>query len=108
MYDFDVWDISHESMMTFIKQSRSSGNKKAEVIEKEILETICNFQSSFHSAINAFTALERKHDKVLGTIKPSGEERRLSDPIVRIIVLLKRWLPQIEQGYCMGIMDKKL
>ena len=36
-----------------------------------------------------------------------GEERRLCDHIVRVTVLLKWWLLQIEQGFYMETKDKK-
>ena len=70
-------------------------------------KSLGNIQNRFHSAVNAFTALERKHDEIVGIIKLVGEERRLRDHIVRIIVLLKVCLLQIEQGFCMGKKDKK-
>ena len=35
------------------------------------------------------------------------EETKVHKHIVRIIVLLKRWLLKIEQGICMGTKDKK-
>ena len=65
-----------------------------------------NIQNSFHSAVNSFTALERKHDEIVGTINLGVKERKLWDHI-RISVLLKRWLLQIEQGFFMGNKDKK-
>ena len=81
VYDFDAWDITHEFM---------------------IYETLSNIQNKFRSADNAFTSLERKCHEISGEFKPGKEETKLYDHIVRIIVLLKRWLLQIEQGYCMG------
>ena len=76
-------------------------------IKRKSCETFCYIQSSFYSAVNAFTALERKHDEIVGKIKRGMEDTKLHDHIVRIIVFLKRWLLQIEEGYCMGIKDKK-
>ena len=92
----------HEVMIIFMKESRSCGNKNAKMKERKIGETLGNIQNSFHSVVNAVTALERKrkHNEIVITIKPGGEERRLWDHIVRIIILLKRWLLQIEQVFC--------
>ena len=56
------------------------GNKR----EKEICETLGNIQN-----------------------KLGGEEIRLWDHIVRIIVLLDKWSLKIEQGFCMGTKDNK-
>ena len=58
-------------------------------------------------AVFLLQALEREHDKIVGTIETSEDERRLWDHIVRINILLKRWLLQIEQQFCMGTNDKK-
>ena len=66
MYDFDAWDISYEFMIAFMKYGRSGGNKKAQVLEREICETLLNIQNSFHSAVNALTTLEKKHDENSG------------------------------------------
>ena len=68
VYNFDAWDISHVFMMAFMKCKRSSGVKELNKIEIENYETFCNNQNSFHSAVNAFTALERKHDEIAGEI----------------------------------------
>ena len=68
VYDFTSCDISHEFMIAFMKRSRSSSNIKELVIEREICETLVNIQNSFHSAVNAFSALERKHEKIVGII----------------------------------------
>ena len=68
------------------------------MIERGICETLCNIQSSFYSAVTAFTTFERKHNKTVDSIKLSGKERKLWDLIVRIIV--------IEQRFCMSIKDK--
>ena len=76
-------------------------------IEREICEILCNIQNSFYSAVNAFTAFERKHDEIVGKIKPGMEDTKLQKHIVRIIVLGKRWLLQTEEGYCMGNEGKK-
>ena len=89
-YDFDAWDISCEFMTEFMNESRSSGNQKAQVIERENCKILGNIQSSFHSAVKTFTALERKCDETVGTIKSGWDERRLWDHIVRIIILLMR------------------
>ena len=51
--------------------------------------------------------MESKHNGIVGKIKPVREELKRCDHIVRIIVLLKRGLLQIEQGYCMGTEDNK-
>ena len=75
----------------FHKKSRSSCNKMTSTIEREICKTLCTIKNSFHFAVNSFTALERNHDEIVGTIKPGGEESKSWDHIVRIIVLLKRW-----------------
>ena len=107
VYVFDALDSSHEFMITFMKESRLSDNMKALMIERRICETLGKVQNSFHSAINTFAALERKHDEIVVTIKLGGEERRLCDNIVKIIVLLKSWLLNIEHGFCMGTKDKK-
>ena len=68
---------------------------------------LCIIQNSFHSSVNAFTVLERECDETVGKIKPGMEETEVHDDIVRIIVLLNRWLLQIEEGDCMGTEDKK-
>ena len=67
MYDFDAWDISHEFMI--VKDKRSINNIKTMEIESKICETLGNIWSSFHSAVNAFTALERKYYEIVGRIK---------------------------------------
>ena len=107
VYNFHSWDISHECMVAFMKHGRTTGNKNAQLLEREICETHCNIQNSFHSAVNGFTALERKQDEILGKINSGMVESKVNEHIVRIIVLLKRWLLQIEEGYCMGSKDKK-
>ena len=84
----------------------SCGYLKA-IRQRKFCEMLGNIENSFHFAVNAFTALERKHDEIVGTIKPGGEERILWDHIVRIIVILKRWLLQIELGFCLRNRDKK-
>ena len=68
MYNFVAWNISHDFMIAFMKESRSSFNKNAEMIQRKICETLVNIQNSFHSAVNAFSALERKHEKIVGII----------------------------------------
>ena len=40
-----------------------------------------NIQNSFHSAVNVFTAFERKLDEIGGTMKPGREEKTLWDDI---------------------------
>ena len=102
IYHCDAWNISDEFMITFMKDKISSGNKNAMILVRKIYETLGNIQKSFHPALNAFTALKRKCVEILGKIKPGGEKRWLWDHIVRIIVLLKRWLLQIKQGFCMA------
>ena len=66
VYDFDVWDISHEFVIAFMKDNRWCGSKYVEVIEREIFETLNTIQSSFHSAVNTFTAWEKKCDEIMG------------------------------------------
>ena len=100
VYNIDLWDISHEFMVAFMKYGRSNSNKKAQVLEREICETLLNIQNSFHSTVNAFTALERKHDEILGKLKPGMEKTKTHEHIVKIILLIKRWLLQMEQGFC--------
>ena len=73
-YHFDAWDISHALMIAFMRESRSSDNMNAIILKKEICETLHNIQSSFHSAINSFTALEKKHDEIVGTINWVGRK----------------------------------
>ena len=107
VYDFDSWDISHEFMVAFMKYGRSDGNKKAQVLEREICETLLNIQNSFHRAVSTFTVLVRKHDEIVRKLKPGMEETKVHEHIVRIIVLLNRWLLQIEQGFCMCTNYKK-
>ena len=107
VYDFHSWDISHEFMVAFMKHGKSTSNKNAQLLEREICETLWNIQNNFHSAVNAFIALERKHDEILGKINSGMDESKVNEHIVRIIVLFKRWLLQIEEGYCMGTKDKK-
>ena len=51
MFDFDAWDISHEITIAFIRESRSSGNKNADMIEREMGETLENIHDSFYSAV---------------------------------------------------------
>ena len=70
------------------------------------MKSLSDIQNSFHSTVNAFTALERKHYEIVGNIKPGREERILWDQIVRIIVLLKRWLLQTGQEFFFGTKDK--
>ena len=77
-----------------MKESRSSANKIASTLEREICEILGNIQNSFYSAVNIFTALERKHNEIVGTIKPGQEERDCG-------------ILQIEQGFCVGTKDKK-
>ena len=89
-----------------MKYAISSGTKKGHLLEREISETLHNIKNSFHSAVNTFTAWESKHDDIAGKLKPGMEETKLNEQIVRIIVLLKRWLLQIEEGYCMGTEGK--
>ena len=74
LYDFDAWNISHEFMMAFMKVSESSFIKK-KIREREICEFLSISHNSFHSAVNVFTALEKKHDKIVGKIKLVREER---------------------------------
>ena len=69
MYDFDAWDISHEFIIASKKDGRSSGIKEAMNNERENYEKLGSTQSSFHSAVNAVTAFERKHDEIVGIIK---------------------------------------
>ena len=75
--------------------------------KREICETLVNIHNNFPSAVNAFTALERKQDEIVGKIKPRMEKTKLNVLIVRIIVLLKRWLLQIEEEYYIGTKNKK-
>ena len=98
MCDFNAWDIFHELLIAFIEFNVSSDNKKAKMIERVMCETHCNIQNSFHSAVNVFTGLEKKHNEIVGKIKPGRKDTKMHDHIVRIIVLLKRLLLQIEQG----------
>ena len=50
MYDFELRDISHEFVIAFMKESRSSGNIKAMKIDSEIIETLPVFiMQSFSS-----------------------------------------------------------
>ena len=62
---------------------------------------------SFHPAVNALTAVEGNCDEIVGKIKLGMEETKICDHSMRIIVLFKRWLQQIEEGYCMGTEDKQ-
>ena len=55
-------------MTAFKKEKISHGNLKANQIEKEICETLDKILNSFHYSVNAFIALERKHDEIVGTI----------------------------------------
>ena len=71
------------------------------------MKLFITFRTVFYSVVNAFNAFERKHDEIVGKFKSGGEETKLYDYIVRIIVLLERWLLQIEPGSCMGTKDKK-
>ena len=57
--------------------------------------------------VNAFTALERKSYEIVGKINSGMKETKVNENIVGIIVLLTRWLLQIEEGYCMNTEDKK-
>ena len=77
MYDFDAWGISHEFMIIFMKNGRSSGSKTAGKLERLICKTLHNIQNHFHSAVIAFSALERKHDKIVGKIKQDREETNI-------------------------------
>ena len=74
-------------MNAFMKYGMSSENKKAQMMEREICETLHNIQNSFYSEVNAFTALEKNHHEIVGKIKPGIVETKLHDLIVRIIVL---------------------
>ena len=60
----------------FMKDKRSSGIKMASKQEREICYMLHITQNSFHPAVNAFTALDGKHDDIVGKIYPGGEERR--------------------------------
>ena len=101
VYDFNAWDFSHEFMKAILTKTGSIDSKR------EICQTLCYIQNSFHSAVNAFTPFKRKHDEIVGKIKSGMEETKVHDQVVIIIVLLKRWLLQIEEGYCMGTKDKE-
>ena len=79
---------------------------KSSETEREICNTLYYIQKSFHSAVNAFTALGRKHDEIVDKIKPGMVDTKHHKNIVKIIVL-KRWLLQIEEGYCMVTKDEK-
>ena len=79
-----------EFTTTFDNDKRTCGILKAKLIEEEICETIVNIHYSFHSTVNAFTALERKHDEIAGIMKLV--QWKLWDHIVRIIVLQTRWI----------------
>ena len=48
-----------------------------------------------------------KSDEIVGTIKPGNVQTKLMEHIVRMIVLLKRWLLQIEQEFYMETKDIK-
>ena len=76
------------------------------MLEREISETLCNIQISFHSAVNVFTALERKHDKIVDKFNSGMGESKVNEHIGGMIVFLKRWLLQIEEGYFMGTDDE--
>ena len=102
MYNFDGCNFSHEYMMTFMNAKRSSGNKTASTLEREICETFHKIQNSFYSVVNAFTALERKHDEIVGRITRRQKEAKMLNNIMKIIVFLKRWVLYFEQGYSMG------
>ena len=97
VYDFHSWDISHEFMVAFMKHGKSTSNKNAQLLEREICETLCNIQNNFHSAVNAFIALERKHDEILGKINSGMDESKVNEHIVRIIVLLKRCICKLKK-----------
>ena len=107
VYNVCSWGISHELVDAFMKYGMSMKNAKGKQLEREISETLCNIQNSFHSPDNIFTALERKHDEIVGKINSGMKETKVHKNIVRIIILLKKWLLQIEEGYCMGTKDKK-
>ena len=62
VYDF------HSFMVAFMKHGTSTSNKNAQLLERENCEMLQNIQNNFHSAVNTFTALERKHDEILGKI----------------------------------------
>ena len=78
--------------MDFMKYRSSSGVEKSNKIERDICENLCNIQNTFHSAVSAFIALERMHNKIVGKIKPGRDKTKLYDHNVKIIVLLKLWL----------------
>ena len=90
VYDLDSCDISHEFVKAFLTKTGSIE------LKRKICKTLCYIQNSFHSQVNA-----------LGNIKPGMEVTKAHDQIVRIIVILKRWALQIEEGYYMGNKDKK-
>ena len=90
-----------------MKYEISTKNVKAKELERENSGNLCNIQNSFHSAINTLIALEKKHDEIVCKIDLGMKETKISEHILRIIVLLMRWLLQIEEGYCMGTKYKK-
>ena len=55
-------------------------------MQQEVCKTLHNIQNSFHSSVNSFIALERKHDEIVGKMKPGRDETKLYDHIVKIIV----------------------
>ena len=57
-------------MTEFGKDAKSFGHSTSTNLEEEICDTHNHIKNSFHSAVNAFTVLERKHDEIEGIIKP--------------------------------------
>ena len=51
-------------------------------IEVEICKTLGVIPNSFHSEVNVFTELDRKHDETVGKIK-LGKEQKLWEHIVK-------------------------
>ena len=87
------WDISHHYMITFEQRKISHGNLIANYIEKEICETVVNIHSSFHSAVNTFTAVTRKCDEIVSTSKLNCAKKNCGNT-------LWKWLFLWRDGYC--------
>ena len=74
--NFGAWDISHKFMIMFITAGISNGNKTAQSLEREIYEVLHNSHNSFYSAVNAFTALGKMYNEIVGKIKTGREETK--------------------------------
>ena len=72
-----------------MKYGISADNKTAKALEREISESLCCIQNSFHSAVSAFTALERKGDDIVGKITEERKKQNFMTTLWESLFFLK-------------------